>query len=184
MTAVNYYDNLLLRQLRAKAFTQNIYGGKTLIVRLELLSEPEQKMLMSLPCSSFDTNPWVKAPALEESRLAIITTAGLHTRNDRPFQIDPNDFYRVIPGDVQANDLVMSHLAASFDRSGFQRDWNVVFPLDRLRELESVGIIGSLAAFHYSVSSAHSAEEFDAPAREIARLLKKDNVNAVLLVPV
>ena len=154
------------------------------MVRLESLSEPEQKLLMSLPCTSFDTNPWVKAPALDKARVAIITTAGLHTRNDRPFQIDPNDFYRVIPGDVEANDLVMSHLAASFDRSGFQRDWNVCFPLDRLRELEAEGIIGSLAAFHYSVSSAHSAEEFDAPAREIARLLKKDNVNAALLFPV
>jgi len=154
------------------------------MVRLESLSEPEQKMLMSLPHKAFDTNPWVEAPVLKDARVAIITTAGLHTRNDRPFQIDPNDFYRVIPGNVQANDLVMSHLAASFDRSGFQRDWNVVFPLDRLRELESEGIIGSLAAFHYSMSSAHSPEEYDAPTREIARLLKKDNVNAALLIPV
>jgi D-proline reductase (dithiol) PrdB len=141
-------------------------------------------MLMGLPCASFDTNPWASAPALEKARLAIITTAGLHTRNDRPFQTDPNDFYRVIPGDAQANDLVMSHISASFDRSGFQRDWNVVFPLDRLRELEREGIIGSLARFHYSVSVTHSAEELEAPAREIARLLRKDNVNAVLLLPV
>jgi D-proline reductase (dithiol) PrdB len=154
------------------------------MVRLETLSEAEQKLLMSLPCPSFDTSPWVTGPPLTESRLAIITTAGLHTRNDRPFQIDPHDFYRVIPGDVQANDLVMSHLAASFDRSGYQRDWNVVFPLDRLRELEAEGFIGSLAAFHYSMSSAHSPQEFDAPTREIARLLKKDNVNAALLLPV
>jgi D-proline reductase (dithiol) PrdB len=154
------------------------------MVRLESLSEPEQKLLMSLPCPTFDTNPWASAPTPDKARIAIVTTAGLHTRNDRPFQIIPDDFYRVIPGDVQANDLVMSHLAASFDRSGFQRDWNVCFPLDRLREMEEEGAIGSLAAFHYSVSSAHSAEEFDAPAREIARLLKKDNVNAVLLFPV
>ena len=154
------------------------------MVRMESLSEPEQKLLMSLPHEAFDTNHWVEAPPLKEARVAIITTAGLHTRNDRPFQIDPNDFYRVIPGNVEANDLVMSHLAASFDRTGFQRDWNVCFPLDRLRELESEGVIDSLAAFHYSVSSVHSAKEFDAPAREIARLLKKDNVNAALLLPV
>ena len=63
-------------------------------------------------------------------------------------------------------------------------DWNVVFPLDRLRELEKEGSIGSLASFHYSISSFFSAEEFEAPAREIARLLKKDNVSAVLLLPV
>jgi D-proline reductase (dithiol) PrdB len=98
--------------------------------------------------------------------------------------MDPADFYRVIPGDVQANDLVMSHMSAGFDRTGYQLDWNVVFPLDRLRELAADGIIGSLADFHYSLSSAHQADEFDAPVREITRLFKKDNVNAVLLFPV
>jgi D-proline reductase (dithiol) PrdB len=141
-------------------------------------------MLLSLPCPTFSTTPWVDGPPLRERRLALITTAGLHLRHDRPFQLDPNDFYRVIPGDVSANDLVMSHIAASFDRSGFQRDWNVVFPLDRLREMAQEGIIGSLADFHYSVSSAHRAEEFQAAAQEIAALLKKDRVNAVLLLPV
>lgn len=154
------------------------------MVRLENVSEAERNLLLSLPCAEFATRPWVEGPPLKERRIAIITTAGLHLRTDRPFQIDPNDFYRVIPGSVGANDLVMSHLAASFDRSGFQRDWNVVFPIDRLRELERDGIIGSLADFHYSVNSAHSPEEFPAPAREIAKFLKNDNVNGALLLPV
>jgi D-proline reductase (dithiol) PrdB len=154
------------------------------MVRLEKVSAEERKLLLSLPTVSFNTNPFVGGPPLRERRLALVTTAGLHLRSDRPFQIDPNDFYRVIPGDVNANDLIMSHLAASFDRSGFQQDWNVVFPLDRLREMQREGIIGSLADFHYSVSSAHRGEEFAAPAREIAGLLQKDGVNAVLLLPV
>jgi len=154
------------------------------MVRLETLSEDEQKLLMSLPCPTFGTNPFVSGPSLKDRRVAIVTTSGLHCRNDRPFQIDPNDFYRVIPGNVGANDLVMSHIAASFDRSGFQRDWNVVFPLDRLRELAEEGVIGSLADFHYSISSAHSAEEFESPMREIGALLKKDNVDAAVLTPV
>ena len=154
------------------------------MVRLEKLSEEERKLFLSFPCPSFDTNPWVDGPPLHERRLAIITTAGLHMRDDRPFQLDPNDFYRVIPGDVRPNDLVMSHISSGFDRSGFQRDWNVVFPLDRLREIVRDGIIGSLADFHYSISSAHQAEEFKAPAYEIADLLKKDKVNAALLLPV
>jgi D-proline reductase (dithiol) PrdB len=153
------------------------------MVRMEKLSEEERKMLLSLPCPSYETQPWVGGPLLSRRRVAIVTTSGLHLRNDRPFQLDPNDFYRVIPGDVQANDLVMSHIAASFDRSGFQRDWNVVFPLDRLRELTAEGIIGSLAGFHYSVSSAHQSAEFEKPAHEITSLLKKDNVNAVILTP-
>jgi D-proline reductase (dithiol) PrdB len=154
------------------------------MVRFEKLSEEEKEMLMRLPCPSFESNPWVEGPPLRERRIAIVSTAGLHKRDDRPFQFDPNDFYRVIPGDVHPNDLVMSHLSSSFDRSGFQRDWNVVFPLDRLREMVDDGVIASLADFHYSISVVHQPEEFKVMAYEIADLLKKDKVNAVLLFPV
>jgi D-proline reductase (dithiol) PrdB len=90
----------------------------------------------------------------------------------------------VIPGSVQANDLVMSHISASFDRTGFQRDWNVVFPLDRLREMKAEGTIASLADFHYSVVTTRNPLDLVEPGREIAGLLKKDDVNAVLLLPV
>jgi D-proline reductase (dithiol) PrdB len=154
------------------------------MVRLENVSEEERRLLLSLPCPAYETTPWTKAPLLKDTRLAMVTTAGLHMRNDRPFQLDPKDFYRVIPGEVQANDLVMSHLAASFDRSAYQRDLNTIFPIDRLREMVMEGMIQSLADFHYSVSSAHQAEDFKPTAFEIANLLKKDHVNAVLLLPV
>lgn len=154
------------------------------MVRLENVSEEERKLLLSLPCPTYETTPWIKAPPISKMRLALVTTAGLHLRSDRPFQLDPNDFYRVIPGDVKADDMVMSHLAASFDRSAYQRDLNTVFPIDRLREMVKEGAIDSLADFHYSVSSAHRPEDFKAPAFEIAGFMKKDGVNAVLLLPV
>jgi D-proline reductase (dithiol) PrdB len=154
------------------------------MVRLESLNEEEREMLLGFPCPSFATSPWVTGPPLSQRRVALITTAGLHRRDDRPFSFAPNDFYRIIPGDVNAGDLVMSHISAGFDRTGFQRDWNVVFPLDRLRELATEGVIGSLADFHYSVNSARKSEFFEAPAREIAGLLKQDGVDAVLLFPV
>ena len=41
----------------------------------------------------------------------------------------------VVGQDAAGADLVMSHLSVNFDRSGFQEDWNVVFPIDRLKEL-------------------------------------------------
>jgi D-proline reductase (dithiol) PrdB len=44
----------------------------------------------------------------------------------------------------------MSHVSVNFDRTGFQQDLKVIFPLDRLRELAVEGSIGSVAAFHYS----------------------------------
>ena len=114
----------------------------------------------------------------------MITTAGLHKRTDRPFQMGQPDFYRVIPGDTQDNEIVMSHGAASFDRTGYQQDWNVVFPLDRLREFADEGVIGSVADYHYSFGTPLTLEENETAAKELSDLLKKDGVNAVLLFPV
>ena len=67
--------------------------------------------------------------------MAVVTTAGLHRRDQVAFRIADTG-YRVIPGDVAGSDLVMSHTSVNFDRTGFQQDSNVVFPIDRLRELE------------------------------------------------
>lgn len=154
------------------------------MVRMSDLPEMSRKILMGMECPEFKTEPWVEGPPLNQRRVAMITTAGLHLRTDRPFQMGQPDFYRIIPGDAGNNDLVMSHGAASFDRSGYQRDLNVVFPIDRLRELEEEGIIGSMADYHYSFGTPLSLEQNETLAEELGDLFKKDDVNAVLLFPV
>jgi D-proline reductase (dithiol) PrdB len=79
----------------------------------------------------------------------------------------------------------MTHSSVNFDRTGFQQDTNVVFPIDRLREMETAGEIGSVARFHYSVMGAGwLPHEIEPTAKELAGLLKEDAVNAVLLSPV
>ncbi|MEJ2718915.1 MAG: glycine/sarcosine/betaine reductase selenoprotein B family protein [Deltaproteobacteria bacterium] len=82
------------------------------------------------------------------------------------------------------NDLVMTHVSPNFDRVGFQTDWNVVFPLDRLRELAQSDLIGSVADYHYSFMGATDPRQMEATARGLAPLLTRDRVNALLLVPV
>jgi D-proline reductase (dithiol) PrdB len=78
----------------------------------------------------------------------------------------------------------MSHSSVNFDRSGFQEDVNVVFPLDRLRELQADGVVGSVSDYHYAFMGAAPIRAIEAKARELAALLKKDRVDAVLLTPV
>jgi D-proline reductase (dithiol) PrdB len=90
----------------------------------------------------------------------------------------------VIPGDVASSDVVMSHISVNYDRTGFQEDINVVFPLDRLRELQADGTIGSVSDFHYSFMGASQGHTLEGKARELAQLLKRDGVDAVLLSPV
>lgn len=133
--------------------------------------------------TGFDGRPWVSPPKLAQARIAIVTTAGLHRKGDRPFGPEATD-YRIIPGNTPAAELVMSHQSVNFDRSGFQEDHNVAFPIDRLHELAREGIIGSVADFHYSFMGATTVRALQPKAQELAGLLKKDRVDAVLLCPI
>ncbi len=153
------------------------------MARLDQMPEPMHSHLAKLTCPSFENHPWVSGPALTARRVALISTAGLHRREDRPFEGMSGD-YRVIPGSIKAGDLVMTHISTNFDRSGFQRDWNVVFPLDLLRELAREGTIGSIADYHYSFMGAADPDEMKPAAQNLAALLKGDRVDAALLVPV
>ena len=78
----------------------------------------------------------------------------------------------------------MSHISTNFDRTGFQLDLNTVFPLDRLNEMAEAGTIGSVAEYHYSFMGATDPVQMEQEARNLASILKKDHVDAVLLVPV
>ena len=143
-----------------------------------------QYRIATLP--AFETPTLAKGPSLADRRIALLTTAGLHLRGDQPFDSSGGGIdYRVIPGDVEAADLVMSHASVNFDRTGFQSDWNVVFALDRLRELVRDKVVGSLAAFHYSFMGAiPQVTRYEPKARELAAMLRQDRVDGVLLSPV
>lgn len=154
------------------------------MVRLIDLPDFERQHLLSKILQPFSTQPWVTGPPLAQRRVALITTAGLHLGDDRPFS-GRTGSYRIIPGDVTGRDLFMSHASVNFDRTGFQQDVNTAFPIDRLRELANNGVIGSLSHQHYSFMGAGvDSEDLDATAREVAGLLRKDGVDAAMLVPV
>ena len=90
---------------------------------------------------------------LSECTLAVVTSAGLHRRGDEPFgREDPS--YRVIPSSLGAADVLQSHSSLAFDKTAFIRDINVVFPLDRVRELVADGRVGRLGPNHYSFMGA------------------------------
>jgi len=154
------------------------------MARLEDCAEGMRKHLEELSCPSYENSPFIKGKPLNQSRLAVVSTAGIHHRDAKPFTFAPGDHYRVIPGDIQNKDIVMSHLSANFDRTGYQQDLNVVFPLDRLREMLQKREIGSLADFHYSFMGASDPAQFGDATHQVAGLLKKDGVDAVLLIPV
>jgi D-proline reductase (dithiol) PrdB len=154
-----------------------------MVKRLSEMPEVEANHLRRIECPTYDDTPALAGKPLGQRRVAIVSTAGLHKRGDRPFR--PGDgSYRVIPAETRGNELVMSHISVNFDRTGFQQDLNTAFPIDGLRELAADGTVGSMAAVHYSFMGAFPPAAAEPHARHLAGLLKADKVDAVLLVPV
>ncbi|MGI9381235.1 MAG: glycine/sarcosine/betaine reductase selenoprotein B family protein [Methyloligellaceae bacterium] len=153
------------------------------MVRVDEFPEEFQKEFRNREMPRFDTPPLVAGPPLAERRIALISTAGLHRRGDRPFTENSGDF-RIIPDDIDDEDLVMSHVSTNFDRIGFMKDADVAFPLNRLKELEAEGFVGSVAKFHFSFMGATPPEQMQPNVRDIIATLQGDEVDAVVLCPV
>ena len=157
--------------------------------RLDTLSEVQRRTLEFFPCLEHDDTPWVALDKpLSQCKVALVTSAGLHLRDDRPFTRDTpggESTYRVIPSDCDPSDVVQSHFSIGFDHTGIYRDLNVTFPVDRLREMAEKGEIGSLSADFYSFMGAlrDASTVIDETGPEVARRLKADGVDVVLLTP-
>jgi D-proline reductase (dithiol) PrdB len=153
--------------------------------RLATLPQIQRNMLLTRAVEVNDGAPRASlAGPLAESTVAIVTSAGIHCRGDRPFGRDDPSF-RVIPSDVGAGELLQSHSSLAFDKTAFIRDVNVVFPVDRLAELVADGRIGRVGPRHYSVMGAlHDVSAVrDETAPELAVRLLDDGVDVVLLTP-
>jgi D-proline reductase (dithiol) PrdB len=153
--------------------------------RLDRLPEGSRKNLLALPVQVNEGTPFVppRRP-LPACRAAIVTTAGLHRRGDRPF--GPGEqTYRVIPADTPTVDIVQSHTSLGFDRVAIMRDVNVSFPIDRLRELVARGVVGAVAPSNYSFMGAQRevARIETETGPEVARRLREEGVDVALVTP-
>ncbi|MBV9328452.1 MAG: hypothetical protein JO352_32455 [Chloroflexi bacterium] len=112
-----------------------------------------------------------------------MTTAGIHLRGDTPFAGGDQSF-RAIPTDTPPSDIVQSHASIGFDRTAFQRDINVVFPLDRAREFVARSEIGSLSRTCFSFMGAQRPPYdrlLQETGPEVARRLRTEGVDVVFL---
>lgn len=121
---------------------------------------------------------------LSEARVAIVTSAALHRADQDRFA--PGDTgFRVL--ERADRDIVMGHWSPNFDHTGFQLDHNVVYPIDRLEELEAEGVIGEVAPRHFAFAGNQPATVSElrldtGPA--CAKLMLADGVDVVVLTPV
>ena len=157
--------------------------------RLEHLSELARNTVLTFPAQVNAETPWTppRRP-LDEARVALVTTAGLHLKADTPFVTDhktPDQSHRRLPSTTPSTEIVQSHTSIGFDRTGIQPDLNVTYPVDRLRELQQRGAIGSLAESFYSFMGALRIWDVleGETGPQVAGLLKQDGVDVVLLTP-
>ncbi len=153
------------------------------MARLEDIPQPTRDAVVTAPCPAFDNQPFVAGPPLSQRRVAIVSSAALVRRGDKPFPFGSAEC-RFLPASMQASDILMSHVSINFDRAGFQRDLNVVYPIDRLCELADDGVIGGVAETHFTVMGSTDPVGMTGTADQIAGQLRQERIDSVLLSPV
>jgi hypothetical protein len=144
-----------------------------------------KRAVADIPVPTFENPAFTRlSKPLSKCTVAIVTTAGLHLPEDSAYEARDTS-YRVLPGDRR--DVRMGHWSQNFDRSGFMRDINVVYPVDRLHELAEQGVIGAVAPRHLAFTgnqdATMTAMQLDS-GPHAAELLRSDGVDVILLTPV
>ena len=133
--------------------------------------------------------PWTPmGKPLAQSRLAVLTTAGLYVKGDQaPFDaanIEGDWTFRELPGEAFTDQLAIAH--DHYPHDAAEKDLNAVYPLDRLNELVEEGVIGELAQHHYSISGYCTRIDLlvENSISQLVDSLKAQQVDAVLHIPV
>ena len=136
------------------------------------------------PVPEFETTPWASPPPLAEATVAIVTSAALHRADQDRFT--PGDIgYRLL--ERTDRELILGHWSSNFDRSAFLVDINSVYPIDRLEELASDGVIGALAPRHvaFAGNQPDTVSELRLDTGPAAAAdLRADGVDVAILTPV
>ena len=121
---------------------------------------------------------------LSQCRVALVSTGGLYHMSQTPFENHRNDMtFRELPKDVDVKELSIIHYA--YDHSDAARDPNCVFPIDRLRELETEGFIGEVATINYTMMGAifRRTAIKNELALELVDKLLQSKVDVLLMIP-
>lgn len=120
---------------------------------------------------------------LRNSKVAFITTAGVHLKSDNPFNTKGDHTFRIIPKDANFEDLTITH--EHYDTKEALKDINCVFPLEILRNFGEEEIIGSVAPRNFGLMGYIPEVDLliKKTAPKIADILVEDGVDIALFSP-
>ena len=137
----------------------------------------------------FEDTPWTRLTTnVAQSRLALITTGGVHLRSQPIFNmLDPqgDPTFREIPQAAVPSDLMITH--NYYDHKDADKDINIILPIERVDDLKQARDIGAVNWRHFSFMGHILGHHIDtllhktAPA--VAAALKKDEVDIAVLTP-
>jgi D-proline reductase (dithiol) PrdB len=135
-----------------------------------------------------DTIPWMELPApLDETRVALISTGGIHVKGDEPFRTmeDPmgDMSFRAIPHGTGPDGLALD--AEYVDEKYVKHDLEVALPMKALERLHEEGRVGQPAVNHFSFTGGivHPLPGLAESAEKLAGILREDGTGVVLLLP-
>jgi D-proline reductase (dithiol) PrdB len=137
-----------------------------------------------------DLEPAVPRPLagpLAESTVALVTSAGITQPGQPPVDgenIEGDYTIRLLDIDTPASELRIWH--THFDVTAAEQDINVVYPIDRLKELEADGTIARVAtpAVSFMGYFTNVFRMRDEVATAIVATVQATGADAALLVPV
>ena len=168
-----------LVQTRVGGFVSELMRG--VINRFVALSDHSKRR---------DETPWTPLTRpLDQCCVTVVSTAGFYVDGDDPFDVDSaagDATFRVIPSDVDKAQLRIAHHHYSHARA--MQDANVLLPIDRLRELAEARVIDRVAPtfFSFGFGAGLTREYVDKPdgtAHQVVERLKRERVDAVVIVP-
>jgi D-proline reductase (dithiol) PrdB len=117
---------------------------------------------------------------LSELSVALVSSSGVLIEGQEPYG-DSDESFRLIPGDVDTSQLRFKH--PHYDTSEATRDPNVLFPLDRLRELAAEGFIKKVSNKHIGCKgfSKDLKAQYEKMAPAVASEIERSQADAVVL---
>ena len=153
------------------------------------------------PKFAYEDGPFTEvAIPIESARVGLLTTSGHFVARDDPepfgeHNMSQDDAVRriaesmkstpvlsEIPSDIPTGDLRVRH--GGYDIRSALRDPNVTLPIDRLREADADGRVGSLAPTFYSYPGATSHGRLRSELPGWLERIRAQDVDLMLLVPV
>ena len=121
-----------------------------------------------------------------QSRLTFVSTAGVQPVGSVPFDVvhPVGDYtFRRVPSTATPAELEIHQL--KYPTDGAHRDLNVIFPIERLQELDREGVIGSLAPDFFSFIGYNMDPDLleRTLAEDLAQAVADQHADLALLAP-